>query len=165
MGAAALGLGLDRQLTRTGGLSFAGGPWNNYVMHAIATLAGELMADPGTLGLCWANGGYATKHAFGIYSTTPPPKGFRYDNPQDEINQLPTRELAADYEGPVTIEGYTVMHSREGVPEFAIAAGRVPDGRRAWATSNSEDDAAALCDGEWVGQAAEVDAAQILKIC
>ena len=34
----ALGLGLDRQLTRTGGLSFAGGPWNNYVMHAIATV-------------------------------------------------------------------------------------------------------------------------------
>ena len=37
-GAAALGLGLDRQLTRTGGLPFAGGPWNNYVMHAIATV-------------------------------------------------------------------------------------------------------------------------------
>ena len=34
---ASLGLGLDRQLTRTGGLGFAGGPWNNYVMHAIAT--------------------------------------------------------------------------------------------------------------------------------
>ena len=29
--AAEIGLGLDRQLTVTGGLSFAGGPWNNYV--------------------------------------------------------------------------------------------------------------------------------------
>ena len=26
-----IGLGLDRPLTVTGGLSFAGGPWNNYV--------------------------------------------------------------------------------------------------------------------------------------
>ncbi|MDQ1424641.1 MAG: acetyl-CoA C-acetyltransferase, partial [Acidimicrobiaceae bacterium] len=34
LGAQSLGLSLDRQLTRTGGLSFAGGPWNNYVMHA-----------------------------------------------------------------------------------------------------------------------------------
>src|SRR5947199_9926456 len=30
IGAAALGLDRDRQLTRTGGLAFAGGPWNNY---------------------------------------------------------------------------------------------------------------------------------------
>ena len=34
-----IGLGLDRPLTVTGGLSFAGGPWNNYVTHSIATMA------------------------------------------------------------------------------------------------------------------------------
>ena len=39
--AAELGLGTDRPLTVTGGLSFAGGPWNNYVMHSIATMAGR----------------------------------------------------------------------------------------------------------------------------
>ena len=42
-----LGLGLDRQLTVTGGMSFAGGPWNNYTMHGIATMAGVLRDDPG----------------------------------------------------------------------------------------------------------------------
>ena len=36
------GLGLDRQLTVTGGLTFAGGPLNNYVTHSIATMAGVL---------------------------------------------------------------------------------------------------------------------------
>src|SRR5699024_2646819 len=30
------GIGSDRPLTVTGGLSFAGGPWNNYVSHSIA---------------------------------------------------------------------------------------------------------------------------------
>ena len=164
MGAAALGLGLDRQLTRTGGLAFAGGPWNNYVMHAIATMASDLRADPGALGLCWANGGYATKHAFGVYSTTPPVDGFRHGDPQDEIDRLPTRELAVDREGPVTIEAYTVMHSRDGRPEFAIAACRVPDGRRTWATSKASDVALAMCEGEWVGRSAHVDSAQILTI-
>ena len=38
LGAQSLGISLDRQVTRTGGLAFAGGPWNNYVMHAIATV-------------------------------------------------------------------------------------------------------------------------------
>src|SRR5688500_11392021 len=33
--AAELGVGLDRQLTVTGGLGFAGGPGNNYVLHSI----------------------------------------------------------------------------------------------------------------------------------
>ena len=67
LGAASLGLDIDAQLTRTGGLSFAGGPWNNYVMHAIATIVGELRERPGDRALVWANGGYLTKHSFGIY--------------------------------------------------------------------------------------------------
>ena len=48
--AAELGLPADdpaRPLTVTGGLTFAGGPWNNYVAHSIATMAGLLTANPG----------------------------------------------------------------------------------------------------------------------
>ena len=48
--AAELGLPLgdaDRPLTVTGGLTFAGGPWNNYVTHSIATMAERLVANPG----------------------------------------------------------------------------------------------------------------------
>ena len=41
-----LGLGLDRPLTVTGGLSFAGGPWNNYVTHSIATMARRAARGP-----------------------------------------------------------------------------------------------------------------------
>ncbi|MEP7113758.1 MAG: acetyl-CoA acetyltransferase [Ilumatobacteraceae bacterium] len=153
LGAQSLGLSLDRQLTRTGGLSFAGGPWNNYVMHAIATMVADLRAEPGDLGLVWANGGYATKHSFGVYSTEPPAHGFRHDRPQDEIDALPGRELAepADAAGTATIEAYTVMHARDGEPETAIAACLLPDGRRAWGMSSGAGLATAMCDGEWVG--------------
>jgi acetyl-CoA C-acetyltransferase len=153
LGAKSLGLSLDRQLTSTGGLSFAGGPWNNYVMHAIATMVAELRGEPGELGLVWANGGYATKHAFGIYSTAPPVDGFRCDHPQAEIDALPQRDLAepADAAGAATIEAYTVMHSREGEPETAIAACLLADGRRAWGLSTEPGLASAMCEGEWVG--------------
>jgi acetyl-CoA C-acetyltransferase len=156
LGARSLGLSLDRQLTRTGGLAFAGGPWNNYVMHAIATMVRDLRAAPGANGLVWANGGYATKHAFGIYSTTPPTHGFRHTYPQDEIDALPRRSLAlpAQAAGPATIEAYTVMHDREGAPEQAIAACLLADGRRAWGMSSDRQLAAAMCEGEWVGRSA-----------
>ncbi len=164
LGAQSLGLSLDRQLTRTGGLSFAGGPWNNYVMHAIATMVGDLRAKPGELGLVWANGGYVTKHSFGIYSTEPPASGFRHDHPQAEIDALPRRELAdaAEAAGPATIEAYTVMHSRDGEPETAIATCLLADGRRAWGMSTEPGLAAAMCDGEWVGRGVELTDAGVL---
>jgi acetyl-CoA C-acetyltransferase len=154
LGAQSLGLGLERQLTRTGGLSFAGGPWNNYVMHAIATMVHDLRGNPGERGLVWANGGYVTKHSFGIYSTEPPANGFHSAQPQEEIDSQPRRELAPPLEaaGEATIEAYTVMHSREGEPETAIAACLLGDGRRAWGTSGDVGLAKAMCDGEWVGR-------------
>jgi acetyl-CoA C-acetyltransferase len=158
LGARSLGLSLDRQLTRTGGLPFAGGPWNNYVMHGIATVARELRDGVGSTGLVWANGGYATKHAFGVYGTTPPDDGFRYAYPQDEIDVLPRRELAlpTEVDGPVTIEAYSVMHTRDGEPERAIATCLTADGRRAWGTTDDVTVAGAMCAGEWVGTTAAI---------
>ena len=44
--AGALGFGLDRPLTVTGGMRFSGGPWNNYAMHGLATMVGVLRGGP-----------------------------------------------------------------------------------------------------------------------
>lgn len=162
LGARSLGLDpfdASRPVTRTGGLCFAGGPWNNYVMHAIATVVGELRERPGEFGLVWANGGYATKHAFGVYATTPPAAGFRHDTPQAEIDAMPRRDLAApaDAAGAATIEAYTVMHGRDGAPELALAACLLADGRRAWGTSDAAEVTGALVSGEWVGTSVRLD--------
>jgi acetyl-CoA C-acetyltransferase len=165
LGAQSLGLSLDQQLTITGGLSFAGGPWNNYVMHAIATMMVNLRqaANSATNGVIWANGGYATKHSFGIYSTSPPKNGFKHGSPQTSIDGLAKRELATPVEaasssaGKATIEAFTVMHDRDGQPETAIAATLLKDSRRAWATSTDPQVTKALCTGEWVGQQVTLD--------
>ena len=137
-----LGFGLDRQLTVTGGLTFAGGPANNYVTHSIASMVEVLRADPGSLGLVTAVGWYLTKHAVGVYSTTPPPDGFRYAVVDSE---LPSREAVASYEGDVEIEAYTVMFDRDGSPETGLYALRLPDGRRAWGRSGPVDVSQELC--------------------
>jgi acetyl-CoA C-acetyltransferase len=158
-GAAALGLALDRQLTRTGGLSFAGGPWNNYVMHAIATTVQDLRAQPDARALVWGNGGFLTKHSLGIYAATPPGDAFRREQPQDVIDALPRRQLAdvAEAAGPATVEAYTVMHDRDGSPQTALAACLLHDGRRAWGTSTDRDLAKAMTEGEWVGATVVLD--------
>ena len=166
LGAKSLGLDINSQLTRTGGLPFAGGPWNNYVMHAIATVTRELRDGVGKTGLVWGNGGYTTKHAFGVYSTEPPKNGFTYDYPQDQIDALPSRQLAsmpdAAAAGDTTIEGYSVMHGREGGIERIIATCILDDGRRAWGDSTSEDLGRDMCVNEWVGKRVRLDASGTL---
>jgi acetyl-CoA C-acetyltransferase len=151
LAAQALGLGPDgggRDLTVTGGMSFAGGPWNDYVTHSIATMVDVLRAHPGDLGLVSANGGLASKEAFGIYGTNPPAEGFRLGRPQAEVDDRPGRALSTDHDGPVTVETYTVMHGRDGRPELAIAATLTPEGERAWATTDDATVLATLLDGD-----------------
>ena len=163
LGAQSLGVditpGSGRQWSQTGGLTFCGGPWNNYVMHAIASVVKELRANPGEYGLTWANGGYATKHAFGIYSATPPTNGFRHDSPQVDVDALPRRSLASptDASGKAVNEAYSVMFSRNGAPETALASCLLADGRRAWGTSSDPAIASAMCDGEWVGASCHLE--------
>lgn len=166
LGAQSLGLSIEKQLTCTGGLSFAGGPWNNYVMHAIGTTMIELRNKPQETALVWANGGYATKHAFGVYATTPSSNGFRHDSPQAEIDSLPRRGVAtaAQAAGPATIEAYSVMHDRNAKPETVSASVLLADGRRAWATSSELGLADAMTHGEWVGRSTMLDANGTLHI-
>ena len=130
--AGALGFGLDRPLTVTGGMRFSGGPWNNYAMHGLATMVGVLRGDPGALGLCSANGGYLSKLSLGVYSATPPEEPFQVVSAQAEVDAGPHRAVDDAPDGWGTIESYTVMHDRAGDATEGILACLMPDGRRAW---------------------------------
>jgi acetyl-CoA C-acetyltransferase len=156
VGAAELGLAIDRQLTVTGGLSFAGGPWNNYVTHSIATMAGVLREDPGTIGLVTANGGFITKHAIGLYGTEPPATPFRHADPQAEVDGLPRRTICEEPDGPIDIESWTVLHDRDGAPQTGFVVGLLADGQRAWGTTADADQLRVLATEELAGRKADL---------
>jgi acetyl-CoA C-acetyltransferase len=147
-----LGFRLDRMLTVTGGMRFAGGPWNNYPMHALAALVDRLRADPGARGVLSANGGYITKLAVGAFSTEPPASGFRQESPQATLDAEPRREVELEPDGAATIETYTVMHDRTGEPTEGIVACTMPDGRRAWGLVHDDDAVAAMTREEVIGR-------------
>ena len=109
-----LGLPEERPLTVTGGLTFGGGPLNNYVMHSIARTVELLRDKPDGYGLVTGNGGNLYKHAHGIYSGTPPRHDFQHDDVKAEIAALPSRKCLAEYDGNAAIESYTVMYDNEG---------------------------------------------------
>lgn len=150
-----LGISQDRQLTVTGGLTFAGGPLNNYVTHSVATMATVLRSDPGSFGLVTANGGYLTKHAIGVYCTEPSAAGFRWQDAQAEVDATPTRAALDDHDGPVEIEAYTVMHGHDG-PDKALVACLGPEGQRAWANTTDPDVMNAMVTEEFIGRKARL---------
>jgi acetyl-CoA C-acetyltransferase len=157
---AAAELGLDelRPLTVTGGLTFAGGPLNNYVMHSIARMAELLREAPSAKGLITANGGYLTKHAFGVYAAEPPPAPFRHEDLQDKVDATPSRDVVLNHRGAVTVESYTVMYGADG-PTIGHVACRLADGRRAWGNTRDAAILAAMTREEFCGRAAKLDGA------
>ena len=151
-----LGIGDDRPLTVTGGLTFAGGPFNNYSGQAVAALVHRMRDEPGP-GLVHANGGYATKHAFGVYATEPPDRPYRSVDVQAGAADLPTRTVDHGHVGPATIEAYAVMHDRDGAPTHALVALRTPGDARTWGTVRDTGRLTAMTVEEHVGRPAELD--------
>ena len=161
--AAELGLSEGRPLTVTGGLTFGGGPLNSYGLHAVARMAEVLREQPGSAGLVHGNGGWLAKHSIGIYSTAPPRDGFRSENPQRELDALPARTALVDWDGPATIEAYTVAHAK-GAPHRAHAACLTDDGRRTWATLDDPAVMAAMMREEFCGRRGRIDGHGRLRV-
>jgi acetyl-CoA C-acetyltransferase len=149
--AAEIGLDTSKPLTITGGLTFAGGPLNNYVMHSIARGVELTRAQPGSRCLITANGGYLTKHAFGVYSSEPPTRPFQHQDVQDEVDATPSREVAMEHTGAATVEGYTVMYDGNG-PSIAHVVCLLDDGRRTWANCSEPSVLDAMTREEFCGR-------------
>jgi acetyl-CoA C-acetyltransferase len=146
------GLSVDdpRGLTLTGGLPFFGGAGNNYSAHAIAEAVQRVRADRGSFALVGANGGWMSKYATGIYSTTPADW-----SANDRFAKLPKATDAVPVaRGPVdaaTVETYTINHSPKGAE--AIIIGRSDAGERVIANADLADPATAevFASGQPIG--------------
>ncbi|MGH8992949.1 MAG: acetyl-CoA acetyltransferase [Acidimicrobiia bacterium] len=147
--------GDERPLTLTGGLSFHGGPANNYVTHSVAAMVEACRADPGSLGLVTGVGWFLSKHSAGLWSTRPPASGYRRIDPattQARIDAGPFREAAGRFTGPATAEATAVSFSRDGTPESAVVTALTADGRRALANCFDEAMLVAMTTEEWAGR-------------
>jgi acetyl-CoA C-acetyltransferase len=165
--AAEIGFGAERDLTVTGGLTFAGGPFNSYVMHSLATLVGRLRGDPGSIGVASGIGGYMAKHSWGVYSSAPPAAGYRYEDVTERARSE-TVIWDEDYTGDVTVEAFTHLPAREGGEEgeddYLLAACRIGERRRTWATTDDPDLLRAMQHEEIGGRSGRVRPGGVLEL-
>lgn len=146
-----------------GGLTFGGGPIGNYMSHAVASMV-ERLRKGGRYGLLFANGGFATHNHTIVLSTGPIaaaqfPRDFDYQAEADAL-RAPVPPVVEDYEGPATIETFTVLYKRDGSASHGAIMARTPDNARTLARVPGDDSAgiAFLTDGraEPVGSAGTI---------
>lgn len=159
---AAEALGFDwrsKVATVTGGLPFFGGPGNSYSLHAIATLVERLREQPASFGLILANGGFLSKEAAGVYSTSPP-LDWRPQSSAAIAQQIAADPMPQLIEGPcsATIETYTVTFAK-GAPARAYVIAQTVEGARVLARTQRDDAAtfAALLQQDPIGAPVEID--------
>ncbi len=122
-----------RDLTITGGLSFFGGPFSSYSMHSIVTGIELIRKNPSMKIMILANGGFNTSESIGIYGSEPPAKNWTKQVSNDvqqkiEMDILP--EPIEKANGNLTIEAYTIIYNRKGLPEYGIVIGLLESGER-----------------------------------
>ncbi len=151
------GLPLDRDLTVTGAMPFAGGPYNNYVLQATARLAVLLRAGRGKTGLISAASGVLTKQAFAIWSTTPARRPFLSRDVSAEVAGITAQKpILAEYDGPAVVAAHTVLYER-GVAKRGIAILDVDGARRTVAiAANGQNMVRAIERGDFNGTRVEV---------
>lgn len=112
--AEAIGISLARtDLTVTGGMTFAGGPLNNYVLQSTCRTGQLLRARPGSTGLVTSVSGLLTKQGFGVWtSALDASRRFQFVDVSDQTKaQVKTKKVLDNYDGPGVIAGYTVLHA------------------------------------------------------
>lgn len=136
----------DRPASVFGGLTFGGGPIGNYMSHAVAAMVTRLRGD-GRHGLLFGNGGFAT-HNHSIVLSRDPAIAVAARIPFDrqamaDARREPAPAIEPDFEGPATIETYTILYDRAGAVRHGVIVARTPAGCRLLAEV-PPDDAASI---------------------
>jgi acetyl-CoA C-acetyltransferase len=124
-----LGLSLDRDLTVTGSMAFAGGPFNNYVIQATCRMAELLREGRRRCGLVSSVSGVLTKQGFGLWSREPACDGFTLRDVSGDVARRGSfKPVVESATGTGTIAGYTVLYER-GKPPRGVAIVDIDDAR------------------------------------
>jgi acetyl-CoA C-acetyltransferase len=138
----ALGLGPATTPTVTGGMAFAGGPFNNFVYQATAAVVETLRASPGALGMVTTVSGLLTKPGIGIWSTQPddrPPLiADLADQAAATTKTVDVHVTLEEYAGTASVVSYTVTFEA-GEPSRTVVIGETPSATRCVAFSDDAD--------------------------
>ncbi len=147
-----LGLQSARAMTVTGGMTFGGGPFNNYVLQSTVETVRLLRRQPGGIGLVTSVSGFLSKPAVAVWGSRPPGGGFRdADTTAEDERSHDALALEPDATGDATVAGSTVVFER-GAPSKALAVLELRSGARTVGVSDDGDLVSSMASEEWNGR-------------
>lgn len=131
-----LAIGDELPFSVTGGMAFAGGPVNNFVLQALVQMARLLRETRGGAGLLTAVSGMLVKQGVSLWSSQPGSAPFGHD----DVSEATARETAAAAyddaaQGQARIATYTVSY-QAGEPQRVALIAEFEDGSRTLASSD-----------------------------
>jgi acetyl-CoA C-acetyltransferase len=152
-----LGFSDDRPVTVTGGMAFAGGPLNNFVLQAAVAMARRLRLEPGASGMVTAVSGMLTKQGVSLWSARRGPDFAAYDVSAEAERETARVEVREGFEGDARVAGYTVIHGADG-PTHTVMLCDTGDGARAVAVEEDLDLAETATTSEIIGRDVRIGA-------
>lgn len=151
-----LGLDPDETPTLTGGMAFAGGPFNNFVYQATVDMIEAVRREPGSYGAVTAVSGLLTKPALAVWSTEPPAAGLLIDDLVDDARAATAEvPLDEDPDGGGVVATYTVTYD-DAEPASVSAIVDLDSGARAVGKLDDGAAAAAATLEDLIGTRARV---------
>ncbi|CAA0126351.1 Uncharacterised protein [Halioglobus japonicus] len=151
------GMTSQHNVSVTGGMTFGGGPLNNFVFQATVKMAQLLREDPAEVGLVTTVSGMLTKQACALWSATPGADGWACADVTEQVSrESGVCELVADYAGSGLVAGYTVLY--QGLdPWRAVAVFDLSDGSRTVAYSEEPEMLAHMMAQECCGERYQIE--------
>ncbi|CAH0991087.1 3-ketoacyl-CoA thiolase [Sinobacterium norvegicum] len=110
-----------RDLTVTGGMPFAGGPLNNFVLQSTVRMLEVMQQQNKNFGMVSNVSGLNTKQAFSVFSKTP--RAFvMADVTADVVADSPLKEMANGYSGEAVVQAFTVLYNKQGAERLLVIA-------------------------------------------
>jgi acetyl-CoA C-acetyltransferase len=162
----ALGLPATGTPTVTGGMSFAGGPFNNYVLQSMAAVVALLRAEPDQQGLVTTVSGMLSKPGLAVWSCTPTASPLLADLAAETAAATAVRPVArADTaSGPATVVSYTVTYDPDDPlqPVRTAIVAELADGERTAATCDDAPTARRALAENLIGRPVHIDGTTFL---
>jgi acetyl-CoA C-acetyltransferase len=158
-----LGLDLGGTPTVTGGMTFAGGPFNNFVLQSTAAVVQRLRPEADQLGLVTTVSGMLSKPGLAVWSCTPPSHArgpLVNDMAEEATAATPQRPVArsASPAGPATVVSFTVTYAVDDPmrPARTAIVADLSNGERTAATCEDEAIARRALAESLIGQTVHI---------
>ena len=139
------------QSSITGGMSFAGGPLNSYVLNSTVQMIRKIRSDENKCGIVTGISGMMTKQSFALWGKRNLINySFKDVSEEAENHEVPYK-ISSETSGEGNIIGYTVIKNEESVKKAVIYIEDVNKNRNI-ITSENKEVIESMEINEWVGK-------------